>query len=164
MKKWLALPVFFILIFFDQVTKYLAQIYLKEQENLVLIDGVFELCYLENRGAAFGIMQNRGIFFIAVTILFMFFSVWFYVRLLKNKKFRCLRYLILLIAAGAAGNMIDRMFRGYVVDFFYFSLINFPIFNVADCYVTLAVACLIVLIFFCFSEEDLEELALWKKH
>lgn len=164
MKKWLALPVLLLLVFIDQITKYLAQVYLRKQGALVLIDGVFELRYLENRGAAFGIMQNRGIFFISITLLFMVFAVWFYLRLPENKKFRWLRWLILLVAAGAAGNMIDRVFRGYVIDFFYFSLINFPIFNVADCYVTLAVVILILLILFYFSEEDLEELALWKKH
>ena len=61
----------------------------------------------------------------------------------------------MLICSGAIGNMIDRVSRGYVVDFFYFKLINFPIFNVADCYVTVAAFLLIVLIFFYYKEEEL---------
>lgn len=163
MKKWLALPVVLIFIFIDQITKYFAQIYLRGKSSFVLIPGVFELRYLENRGAAFGILQNKGVFFIVITIIFMILAVLFYIKLPQRKKFRYLRWLTLLIAAGAAGNMIDRIFRGYVIDFFYFSLIDFPVFNVADCYVTVSVFISILLIFFYFTEEDLEELPLWKK-
>ena len=164
MKKWMGLPVFLFLIFFDQITKYFAYMYLRLQDSFVLIDGVFELRYLENRGAAFGILQNKVIFLVVITLLFMFFAVIFYKKIPEEKKFRYLRWLILLITAGAAGNMLDRIFRGYVVDFFYFSLINFPIFNIADCYVTVAVAVFILLILFYYDEQDLEELSLWKKH
>ena len=56
--------------------------------------------------------------------------------------------------AGAIGNLIDRMIHHYVIDFFYFSLINFPIFNVADIYVTLSAIALILVIFFYYKEED----------
>lgn len=158
MKKWLALPVFLIIVFLDQMMKYFALQYLRGQDSFVLIPGVFELCYLENRGAAFGILQNKGIFFIIVTFIFMLISIVFYLRIPERKKFYVLRWLTILVAAGAAGNMIDRIYRGYVVDFFYFSLIDFPVFNVADCYVTLAVFAFILLIFFYFNEEDLEEI------
>jgi signal peptidase II len=163
MKRWLALPCFFVLIFFDQMTKYLAQIYLKDKESISLIDGVFELHYLENKGAAFGILQNRGMVFIMLTAVFLILAVLFYGKLPTQKKFDSMRWLILLITAGAAGNMIDRILRGYVIDFFYFSLINFPVFNIADCYVTLSVFCFVLLIFFGFTEEELEEMSLWKR-
>lgn len=158
MKKWLALPIFLMIVFLDQITKYLAFLYLRGKEAFVLIPGVFELYYLENRGAAFGILQNKGLFFVIVTMIFMVIIVLFYIRIPDNKKFYVLRWLTVLVAAGATGNMIDRLFRGYVVDFFYFSLIDFPVFNVADCYVTLAVFILVLLIFFYFSEDDLEEI------
>lgn len=163
MKKWLALPIFLLFIFIDQITKYFAQIYLQDQDSFVLIPSVFELRYLENKGAAFGILQNKGIFFIMITIIFMILAIIFYLKIPKRKKFCYLRWLTLLIMAGAAGNMIDRIFRGYVIDFFYFSLIDFPIFNIADCYVTISVFIFILLIFFYFTEDDLEELSLWKK-
>ena len=158
MKKWLALLVFLAAVFLDQITKYFALHYLRGQDSFVLIPKVFELYYLENRGAAFGILQNKGIFFIMITLIFIMIAVVFYVRIPEKKKFYSLRWLTLLVMAGAIGNMIDRVFRGYVVDFFYFSLIDFPVFNVADCYVTLAVFILVLLIFFYFSEEDLEEI------
>lgn len=58
--------------------------------------------------------------------------------------------------AGAAGNLIDRIRFGYVVDFFYFRLIDFPVFNVADIYVTVSFAVLLLLVFFQYKEEDLE--------
>ena len=66
-------------------------------------------------------------------------------------------------SAGAVGNMIDRISQGYVVDFLYFKLINFPIFNVADCYVTIAAACLVILIMFYYKDEDMACFAI-KKH
>ena len=69
-----------------------------------------------------------------------------------------MRILIVLIGAGAVGNFIDRIRQGYVVDFFYFSLINFPIFNVADIYVTAAAFLLIFLCLFYYKEEDFEQI------
>ena len=157
MKKWLALPIFLVIVFLDQITKYFALLYLRGKESFVLIPGVFELCYLENRGAAFGILQNKGFFFVIVTILFMLIAAVFYIRIPNSRKFYSLQWLVVFVVAGAAGNMIDRVFRGYVVDFFYFSLIDFPVFNVADCYVTISVFISVLLIFFYFSEDDLEE-------
>ena len=62
------------------------------------------------------------------------------------------------IAAGAAGNLIDRVSQGYVVDFLYFKLIDFPIFNVADCYVTVATAILMVLFLWYYKDEEFEML------
>ena len=64
----------------------------------------------------------------------------------------------MLIGAGAVGNFIDRMSNGYVVDFFYFKLINFPVFNVADIYVTLSAVFLVILLLFKYKEEDLNVL------
>ena len=66
---------------------------------------------------------------------------------------------LILIAAGAIGNLIDRVRLGYVVDFFYFSLINFPVFNVADIYVTVSSFYLVILLLFVYKESDLEFLA-----
>ena len=65
--------------------------------------------------------------------------------------------------SGAAGNLIDRILQGYVVDFFYFRLINFPVFNVADCYVTISAAALIILFLFYYKDSDLEPFSLKKK-
>ena len=70
-----------------------------------------------------------------------------------------LRCIIVLIGAGAVGNFIDRMSNGYVVDFFYFKLIDFPVFNVADIYVTCGVICLFFLILFVYSDKEFDEIS-----
>ena len=79
-----------------------------------------------------------------------------YVRLLNQKSYRILRMLCVTYTAGALGNLIDRIFRGYVVDMIYFVPINFPVFNVADCYVTIAAAGLVLLVLFYYDDEDLD--------
>ena len=74
----------------------------------------------------------------------------------ETKKYNILHILLVLIASGAIGNMIDRIRLEYVVDFFYFVLINFPIFNVADIYVSVACVLLAIVMLFVYKEEDLD--------
>lgn len=147
---------FIAAVFADQVTKQLASSYLKGRESVKLLPGVFELEYLENRGAAFGMFQNKQIIFVIMAALILVAGMILYHNLPATRRFLPVRICIVCIAAGALGNMIDRVRLGYVVDFFYFSLINFPIFNVADIYVTAATALLFVLILFYYKEEDLK--------
>jgi signal peptidase II len=140
----------------DQWSKYLAVSRLKDQSPFILIDRVFQLCYLENRGAAFGIFQNRISIFLVFTVVILLAGIWIYCKLPAERKYLPLRFCIVCIIAGALGNMIDRIRLGYVVDFFYFNLIDFPIFNVADIYVTVATFLLIIFTFFYYKEEDFE--------
>ena len=143
-----------LLVLLDQATKLAAVSALKDGGPFVLIPGVFQLQYLENRGAAFGLLQNARIFFLAVTLIALAAVIYVLVRLPLKRRYIVLRFLMVLIAAGAVGNMIDRVFLGYVRDFLYFSLIDFPIFNVADIYVTCATILLILLLLFYSKEED----------
>lgn len=143
-----------ILIAFDQWTKMLAVNKLMDQEPFVIIEKVFQLRYLENRGAAFGILQGQKGFFVITGIIILVAIAYLYNKMPSTKKYHLLRILAILMASGAIGNMIDRVSKNYVVDFFYFELINFPIFNVADCYVTIAAALLIISIMFIYKEED----------
>lgn len=151
---WAILAVI-VLTAFDQFTKLLALRQLRGNEPFVLWKGVFELHYLENRGAAFGILQNQQIFFVCITIIMAVVIVAVFWRTPRDKKFLPMKITLVFLLAGAIGNFIDRMVRGFVVDFFYFSLIDFPIFNVADIYVTVSFAVLAVLILFVYKEEDL---------
>ena len=151
---WAILAVI-VLTAFDQFTKLLALRQLKGNEPFVLWKGVFELHYLENRGAAFGILQNQQFFFVCITIIMAVVIVAVFWRTPRDKKFLPMKITLVFLLAGAIGNFIDRMIRGFVVDFFYFSLIDFPIFNVADIYVTVSFAVLAVLILFVYKEEDL---------
>ena len=152
-----------LLILLDQLTKIWAVVRLKAQPAISLIRGVFELQYLENRGSAFGMMQGARVFFIISTIVLFLLVCVIYIRIPKEKMYLPLRVIAVLFLAGAAGNFIDRVRQGFVVDFFYFSLINFPIFNVADIYVTTATIALIVFILFYYKEADLERIFSKKK-
>ena len=155
-RAMIALISFVILIIIDQWTKALAVEHLMNQKPLVLIPGVFQLHYLENRGAAFGMLQGQRFFFVVIAILVLAAITYIYFKLPWQKHFHYLRAVGIFVAAGAVGNLIDRVSLGYVVDFFYCELINFPIFNVADIYVTCATFVLAFLILFYYKEEELE--------
>jgi signal peptidase II len=148
-----------IFVVIDQWTKYLAVIHLKGQEAIVLIDGVFELHYLENRGAAFGLLQNQKAFFVLITVIILSLIVYVLSRMPYQRIYVKLNVALVCIAAGAIGNLIDRVRLDYVVDFLYFSLINFPIFNVADIYVTCSAVLLVILLLFVYDEVDLDFLS-----
>ena len=151
-----------LLLAFDQFTKYLAITHLKGQPPIVLIDGVLELQYLENRGSAFGMLQNRKVFLLVVGVVFMAVILFFLLKLPKDKKFNIVHVLLSCIIAGGIGNMLDRFRLDYVVDFISFVLINYPIFNVADIYIVVSTIGLFILFLFVFKEKDLEFLNLKK--
>lgn len=143
-----------LLLLFDQITKYSAQSLLAGKKSVSVIPGVFQLFYLENRGAAFGMFANRQAFFILVAAVMTAVAVFVYQRLPQEKHYYLLRCVCVLIAAGAVGNMLDRILHGYVIDFLYVSLIDFPVFNVADCYVCIGAVLGVVSIFTLYKEDD----------
>lgn len=147
-----------LLVTLDQYTKCLAVLHLKNKMSISIISDVFELHYLENHGAAFGIFQGQQLLFIIITVLLLLMLVYFYTCIPVNKHFVYMRLLFILFIAGAIGNFIDRCTCGYVIDFFYFKLIDFPIFNVADIYVTVAAALFIIFFCFYYTEEDINKL------
>ena len=98
------------------------------------------------------------------TVLILAVLAFYYNRMPLEKKYQPLRVVGVLLGAGAVGNLIDRMVQSYVVDFLYFKLIDFPIFNVADCYVTAGAILLAILILFVYKDEELGFLSLKKKH
>jgi signal peptidase II len=145
-----------LLLWLDQWSKHLAVLYLKDRESIPMIDQVLELRYLENRGAAFGLLQDQKFFILFVGIIFVSVLVYFLCRLPSRKKFRVLHILLSMIIAGGLGNMIDRFRLEYVVDFIYVVLIDFPIFNLADMYVVAATIGLVFCFLFVMKEKDLE--------
>ena len=84
--------------------------------------------------------------------------IWFFSRVPMELRFLPLQVCGVLVFAGAWGNCVDRLSHGYVIDFFYFILIDFPIFNVADIYVTVAAFLLVILLLFYYKEEDLDRI------
>lgn len=145
---------FVILVIADQLTKHLAVVRLKNQAAYNLINGILEFNYLENRGAAFGVLQNQKYFFVFVALIFIGVIVFVLIKVPMQKKYYSLNILLVMIAAGAVGNMIDRVRYDYVVDFIYLVCIQFPIFNVADIYVTTATVILVFQILFVYKTND----------
>lgn len=143
-----------LLVALDQYTKYIAVQKLKNQPAFNIINGVLEFNYLENRGAAFGMLQNQKIFFVFVAVIFLCVIIYVLVKAPLDKKYFKLHILLVMIAGGAIGNLIDRLRFDYVVDFIYIVLINFPIFNVADMYVTFSTVLLIIQVLFVYKEND----------
>ena len=167
MKKPLKYTIYFLIcalmVAVDQISKYFAVVNLKGRENAVWIKNVFELQYVENDGAAFSSFSGKQGFLLVVTIAVMLFVIFEFIRIPDGKRYAWLRIDFLMIVAGALGNMIDRVRQGYVVDFFYFVPINFPRFNVADIYVTLAMPLLIILLFFVYKDNETEFLFKFRK-
>lgn len=154
MKYIKALIAVVILVIIDQWTKSLAVLHLKNTDGISIVPGVFRLYYLENRGSAFGMLQNQRTLFVIITVIVLIAIALIYTRIPNNRKMLPIRGIAVLIYAGAIGNFIDRIRQSYVVDFFYFELIDFPIFNVADIYVTVSAFLFIFLVLFYYKDDD----------
>lgn len=146
---------------FDQLTKLLAVKNLKGKADIPLIPDVLYFQYLENRGAAFGIFQDRKIFLVLLTSLILVGVCYVLWKIPADKKYIYLKLLCFLITAGGIGNLIDRVRLDYVIDFIYFAPIDFPVFNVADIYVSVGMVFLFTVVLFYYKDEDFEFLK-WK--
>ena len=146
--------IIFILTFLDQGSKYLVLTRLKNSPDIILVPGVLQLHYLENRGMAFGLFEGKIPVFVILCVLF--FCVFFYVyaRIPRTGYYLPLTITSLIMVSGALGNFIDRVFRKYVVDFIYFSLIDFPVFNMADIYVVCSGILLVILVCFKYKNDE----------
>ena len=126
----------------DQLSKLLAARFLQPIPTKPLWEGVLHLTYVENKGAAFGMFSNaRWVFMIISTAAIIALAIFIYGGMGENPL-----YIVssLLIISGGIGNMIDRIFLGYVVDFIDFRLINFAVFNIADSFVCIGAGLLIL--------------------
>ena len=126
-KKKLFLAIDFIaiilLVILDQFTKRLAVLHLMDKDSIVLIPGWLELTFLKNRGAAFGILQDQKVFFVMIAIMILLVIAYVLFQLPLEKKYTYLQIILVMIASGAAGNMIDRIANDYVVDFISFVML-----------------------------------------
>ena len=152
---WLA--VIIVTVFLDQLTKYLTVLHLKPIDTLPIIEDVLHLTYVENTGAAFGMMKDqRWLFMIVSTVAIIALLIY----LFKKKTQPKLENLaIAFIVGGGIGNMIDRIVLGYVVDMIDFRLINFAVFNVADSFVCVGAGLLMLYILISGVKEYKEEKA-----
>lgn len=144
-------------IFLDQLTKWLSVKYLTKVSTVPLIEGVLHLTYVENRGAAFGMLaDNRWVFIIVSSVTILGLAVYLYLD--KNKNL-LMTVSISMIVSGGIGNMIDRLALGYVVDFIDFRLINFAVFNGADSFVCVGAGMLILALVLDIIKESKEQKA-----
>lgn len=145
---------FAILLLVDQFSKYWAVTHLKNQPPLRFLNDWLELYYLENHGAAWGILTGKTIFLIVVTAIVLLVLFVIYFRLPIIKQHRLMRAALMLIASGAVGNLLDRILHQYVIDFIYVKVIDFPVFNVADIYVTIGAFLFAVIVLFTKEEAE----------
>lgn len=128
----------------DQLTKFLAVKFLEPIDTLPLINKVLHLTYVENRGAAFGMLADkRYIFMIISTVMIVAIGLYLYLGLCEKRSYAIP---LAMIVSGGIGNMIDRIALGYVVDFIDFRLINFAVFNGADSFVCVGAFALALLL------------------
>ena len=145
-----------LLVGSDQGSKHLAEVYLKGKEDLVLLPGVLRLHYLypENRGIAFGMFQGNVKVFAVISVLIVSLMIVLWVRTPRSKRYLPFRLACVLLISGAVGNLIDRVFRGFVIDFIYFEPIDFPLFNLADCFVVISAFLIAALLIFVYKEDE----------
>lgn len=134
-ERMIILITFVITLLLDQLTKYLVVQNFALYQSLPIIEDVFHLTYIQNRGAAFGILQGRLFFFIVVTCLLVAMLIYFYQELPLDNLGN--QFALGLALAGALGNLIDRIRVGYVIDFLDFRV--WPVFNIADSAIVIAV-------------------------
>ena len=148
--------IFAVCVCLDRLTKLWAVNTLKDKPSIPIIENVVEFYYLPNgnTGAAFGMLKGHQSLFFVIALVVVLLIGYLLFNMPSDNKYNLINLLLVLIAAGGVGNMIDRFIQNYVVDFIYISCINFPIFNVADMYVSVSTVILAIYLIFILKEED----------
>lgn len=146
-----------ILFIIDQATKYIALTKLKPLGSVTFIDGFMDFTFVENRGAAFGILNGRVWLLLVIAAVICIAIIAAMLKMPNTKEYKWLKWSLMLILAGAIGNVADRLFRGYVVDFFEFTFIKWPVFNMADIYVVIGTIVIAVLVLFVIKDDKEEK-------
>ena len=135
----------------DQLTKFLVVQNIPLYDHIPTIPGLFRLTYVQNTGAAFSMLQDQQWLFLVIFLVLTAAIVYDFAK--KSMPFTKLeRWLIVLVYAGGLGNMIDRVRLGYVVDMIELEFMNFPVFNVADCFITCS--CILLMVHLAFFNKD----------
>ncbi len=135
---------FAIILIADQLTKLLVAGRLGVGESLSGIRGLFDITYVQNQGAAFGLLHGRKLLLIAITLAILAFLIIYALR--RDTSSRWLMWGLTLVCSGGLGNLIDRVVFGYVRDFIDISFMRFPVFNIADCAVTVGAVMMVLYI------------------
>ena len=175
LKKYV-LPILSVIaiIVIDQWTKLLTLKYVKDTQGFYIINKVLRIFFVRNEGMAWGMLQNKQIIFIIITPIVIAALIYVFYKMPFEKKYIIMRICLIFLTGGAIGNLIDRvdavdrvellngvfttgnLFHGYVVDMIYAEIINFPVFNIADSFITVGFALLMISIIFIYKEKDFE--------
>lgn len=139
-KKALLIILGIFIILLDQITKAILI-----GRNITIIPNILNFTYTENTGVAFGIGSNNLLFIIIVNIILLGIIIKFIKERKEQVNFSILVSLILILSGGI-GNLIDRIVRGYVIDFIDINLFNFPNFNIADISISIGIISLIFIL------------------
>jgi signal peptidase II len=154
---WILIAIICGSVALDQLTKWIAVLHLQPVDSIPLWEGVLHLTYVENPGAAWGMLaDHRWVFMVFSTIAIIGLGIYLFGF---SKEPTWVKVSLALVVGGGIGNMIDRVILGYVVDFIYVALINFPVFNVADSCVTVGAGMLM----FYFVKDFIKEVRASKK-
>lgn len=132
-----------ILLALDQATKYFTNVMIPLNGSKDILSGIFAFSNVHNYGAAWGVLSGAKWFFIALTAFVLVFILFLFIKYRSVLSIQA-RMILVLLFSGAAGNLIDRIIYSYVRDMFDFYLINFPVFNIADCAVTVGAILLVI--------------------
>ena len=158
-KSLISISILFALIVaVDQITKLIIINNYREGEGTPVISDVFEILHIHNSGSAWGMLSGKTLFLTLFSVILIGALVYVLIHIIGDRYYRILTILITCILGGAVGNMIDRIRLGYVTDFLYFKLIDFPVFNVADIFVTVPVILLIIFMIFKYHGDDFDVL------
>lgn len=167
-KKYKLRPIYsiviiIILISLDQITKYLSEIFLKGTNGFFILNDSLGLYYVENTGISFSMLSGKLGIISIVTLIIIAFIIYILLKTPKTKKYFPIYIALIFLLSGALGNLIDRIFRGFVIDFIDIAIISFPIFNLADIYVCISLIGIVLLIIFNYKEEDFDYIFPQKK-
>ncbi len=157
-KKYLFCIIIALLVAVDRLTKEIVVTHLSLGESKPLIKGVFSFTYIRNEGMAWGMFAGGRYIFLIFTLVAVAFFFYMYRNTVGEKRYAFFRALLVMLTAGAIGNMIDRATLGYVIDFLDFRLINFPVFNFADILVTVSMILLFIVLLFRFDGDDMDRI------
>lgn len=127
----------FIMVMIDQIVKKFCLENLSYSGSVQIIKNFFSLTYVENRGAAFGMLEGGRILFVLIAVLAICICIFYFFKIQKNRFEPIYKMSLALIISGSIGNLIDRVFRGFVVDMFHFTFFgkDFAVFNCADVFI-----------------------------
>ena len=152
----LSLLLAIVLIVLDQLSKDLIIKDYEVSEGKPVIKGIIEILHIKNKGSAWGMFHNKPVIPIIIACILILLIMYVYKNLLGYKHYRGLRICIVFLLSGALSNIIDRIRIGSVTDFIYFKFVDFPVFNVADIYVTFSIAIMLILLIFRYKGADID--------